>query len=311
MKKYILRRILLSIPTLLGVTIAIFLLLHLIPGDPARIIAGPEASDEMVAKIRKSFGLNDPLAIQYFRYMKNLFRGDLGVSYSMQTPVAQEIWSRLPATLKLASTAMILGIFLGVILGVLSAAKQFSFLDYTTMGFAVSGVSMPDFWLGLMLMLIFSVKLGLLPTVGGGTLAHLVLPAVTLGAGVTGILARMTRSGMLEVLRQDYVRTARAKGLGEKQVVYIHALRNALIPTVTIGGLQFGRLLGGSIVVESVFAWPGIGRLLITSIHSRDYMLTQGIVLIFATTFVLVNLTVDIVYSLLDPRITYAKRRST
>jgi peptide/nickel transport system permease protein len=264
----------------------------------------------MVEQIRKNFGLTDPLVIQYFRYMKNLLQGDLGISYSMQTSVSTEIWARLPATMKLASTAMILGILAGVILGVFSAAKQFSFLDYTTMGFAVSGVSMPDFWLGLLLMLLFSVKLGLLPTVGGGSLWHLVLPAATLGAGIMGILARMTRSSMLEVLRQDYIRTGRAKGLGEGKIIYVHALKNALIPTVTIGGLQFGRLLGGSIVVESVFAWPGIGRLLVTAIHSRDFMLAQGIVLIFATTFVLVNLAVDLVYSLLDPRITYAKRPS-
>jgi peptide/nickel transport system permease protein len=310
MRIYILRRLLLAIPTLLGVSIAIFLLLHLVPGDPARMIAGPEASEEMVADIRKQFGLDDPLIVQYFRYMKNLFHADLGISYSMQTPVSQEIWIRLPATMQLAIISMIVGIFIGIIVGVISATRQFSVFDYTSMGFAIFGISIPNFWLGLMLMLIFSVKLEILPTSGSGEFQHLIMPSITLGAGVAGILARMTRSSMLEVLRQDFVRTARSKGLTERQVFYIHALKNALIPTVTIAGLQFGRLLGGAIVVEMVFAWPGIGRLLITAIHARDFMLAQGIVLVYATMFVLVNLAVDITYSILDPRITYAVRKA-
>jgi peptide/nickel transport system permease protein len=310
MRTYIIRRLLLAIPTLLGVSVAIFLLLHLIPGDPARMIAGPEASEEMVVEIRKEFGLEDPLIVQYARYMKNLFQGDLGISYSMQTPVSQEIWIRLPATMQLAIISMAVGILIGIIVGVISATRQFSIFDYTSMGFAIFGVSIPNFWLGLMLMLIFSVKLGILPTSGSGEFQHLIMPAITLGAGAAGILARMTRSSMLEVLRQDYVRTARSKGLAERQVFYIHALKNALIPTVTIAGLQFGRLLGGAIVVEMVFAWPGIGRLLITAIQARDFMLAQGIVLVYATMFVLVNLAVDITYSILDPRITYAAHKS-
>ena len=305
MTQYIIRRLLYMVPVMLVVSVLVFGLLHIAPGDPATMLAGEDARPEDVAAIRAKYGLDQPLYVQYGVWLTNAVRGDLGRSIVTRRPVGDEIRTRLPSTVELAIAALILAMIVGMIVGVISATRQYSLLDHASMLFALLGVSLPVFWLGLMLILFFSVELRWLPTGGGGSWQQLVLPAVTLGSASMAIIARMTRSSMLEVIRQDYVRTARAKGLVERVVVLRHALKNALIPVVTVIGLQFGYLLGGAVVTETVFSRPGLGRLLVTSILSRDFPVVQGTLIMMAASFVLVNLLVDVAYGFLDPRIRY------
>jgi len=305
MRQYTIRRFLELIPVILSVTVIVFLLLHLIPGDPAEILAGEEATIEDIRAIRSQLGLDKPLIVQYITYMKNAFRGDLGRSMRTRRPVLREITDRYFNTILLAACSVVVMVLLGITTGILSAIKQYSWLDNISMIVALFGVSMPVFWLGLMLMLLFSVYLGMFPTTGIGTFKHLVLPSVTLGASATAVVARLTRSSMLEVIRQDYIRTARAKGLNEFLVIMRHALKNALIPVVTIVFLRFGVLLGGAVLTETVFAWPGIGWLMIDSIWARDYPVVQGCILMVAISFVLINLFTDLLYAFIDPRIRY------
>ncbi len=305
MGPYVLRRLALAVPTLVGVTVVVFALIRLVPGDPARLVLGLQASEEEVQRLRVQLGLDQPLPVQYARFLGRLLQGDLGRSVVTGEPVAREIASRLPATVQLAVASTLLATATGVGAGVLSATRQYSWLDYLVMTVALFGISLPVFWLGLMLMLLFSVHLRWLPAGGYGTPVHLVLPTVTLAAFSVAIIARMTRSSLLEVLGQDYVRTAWAKGLSSRAVVLRHALKNALIPVVTVIGLQFGGLLGGAILTETVFAWPGMGRLLVGAIVARDYPVVQGVVLVFAALFTLVNLAVDVLYAYVDPRIHY------
>lgn len=303
--QYIIRRLLIMVPVLFGISIIIFAMVRVIPGDPGYILAGPHATKEQVEQIREQLGLNKHPILQYLLFLKNILQGDLGTSTRTGLPVSKEIMARFPNTLLLAFSSILIATLFGVFIGVISGVKQNSKFDYLSMLFALFGLSMPVFWLGLMLMLLFSIKLGWFPAVGAEGLKHLVLPSITLGANSMAIIARMTRSSMLEVIRLDYIRTARAKGLAEKVVITRHALKNALIPVVTVIGLQTGTLLGGAVLTEIVFAWPGIGRLLVEAILSRDYPVVQGVVLLVATTFILINLIVDIIYSYLDPRIRY------
>lgn len=302
---YLLRRVALTIPTLVGVTIIIFLLIRLIPGDPARVIAGLTASDEEVRRIRVELGLTRPLHVQYGIFLNQLLRGNLGTSAVTRAPVAEEIRLRLGATVGLAASSIVVATLFGLFAGIISATRQYSMLDYLIMSMALFGVSIPVFWLGLMLMLLFSVYLGWLPAGGFGGPASFVLPTIALAAFSVAIIARMTRSSLLETFNQDYVRTARAKGVGETAVTLRHALRNALIPILTVIGLQFGALLGGAILTETTFAWPGIGRLLVNAISSRDYPVIQGIVLMFALVYAAINVIVDVLYVYVDPRIHY------
>jgi len=302
---YILRRMALAIPTLLGVTIIIFLLIRLIPGDPARVIAGLNASEEDVQRMRVELGLTRPLHVQYAIFLNGLLHGNLGTSAATRAPVTEEIAIRLRPTVELAISSIVVATVVGLTAGIISATRQYSTLDYVVMSVALFGVSIPVFWLGLMLMLLFSVYLHLLPAGGFGGPAHFVLPTIALAAFSIAIIARMTRSSLLETFNQDYVRTARAKGVRRPAVVLRHALKNALIPVLTVIGLQFGTLLGGAILTETTFAWPGMGRLLVNAISSRDYPVIQGIVLTFALMFAAVNLTVDVLYAYVDPRIHY------
>ncbi len=303
--QYILRRLLYTLPTLLGVTVVIFLLVRFIPGDPARLAAGLLSTNEEVERIRVELGLNRPLYAQYLVFLRDILSGNLGLSAVTRTSVTIEIGSRFGATLMLALTSIVLATALGVVAGVSSAASYNSLLDYAVMVVALAGVSIPVFWLGIMLMLLFAVNLHWLPAGGYGSPLHLVLPSIALAAFSIAIIARITRSTLLETLGMDYVRTARAKGLSQRIVLYRHALLNALIPVITVVGLQFGTLLGGAVLTETTFAWPGLGRLLVGAISARDYPVIQGIVLIFATIFVTVNLAVDILYAYVDPRIRY------
>jgi len=303
--QYIIRRLLIMIPVLLGVSLIIFTMVRVIPGDPAIIMACPHANKEQVDQIRASLGMDRHPVVQYFSFLGDLLQGDLGRSTRTGLPVTREIMARFPNTVVLALTAIILASLVGVLTGIIAGVKQNSIFDHISMMIALFGLSMPVFWLGLMLMLLFSIQLGWLPSVGAESWKHLILPAITLGANSTAIIARMTRSSMLEVIRLDYVRTARAKGLTEKMVIWRHALKNALIPVVTVIGLQTGTLLGGAVLTEIVFAWPGIGRLLVEAILSRDYPVVQGVVLLVATLFIMINLIVDLLYSYLDPRIRY------
>mgnify|MGYP000374325286 CR=1 FL=1 len=306
MVAYIIRRLLLMIPLLLGVTLIVFFSIHLIPGDPVMyMLRGRMPSREVIERMRAELGLNLPLHEQYFRYLSGLLRGDWGTSLRTRAPVLQEILSRYPNTIVLAVAAMFISVVVGVIAGIISAVKRYSLFDYLSMAGALFGVSMPSFWLGLMLILIFAVQLRLLPVSGYKSPEAIILPAITLGTGGAGVLARLTRSSMLEVLGQDYVRTARAKGLAERIVIYRHALKNALIPVLTMAGMQFGFLLGGAVIVEMIFAWPGIGRLAVMSIYAHDIPVVQGCTLFFTAIFILTNLAVDILYAYIDPRIRY------
>jgi len=305
MTRYIVRRLLLAIPVLIGVSIVVFWMIRAIPGDPARVLAGEGAPLEVVERIREQYGLNEPPHVQYMVFLKHLLQGDLGRSIRSRRPVTEEVAARLGPTLELAAGSMVVAIVIGVSAGILSAVRPNSWIDAVSTFIALVGISMPVFWLGLMLMYFFSYELGWFPTAGRGTWRHLVLPSLTLGLSTAAIIARMTRSSMLEVLRQDYVRTARAKGLHEWAVVLKHAFRNALIPIVTVTGLQMGSLLGGAVMTESVFAWPGIGRLMVDSIIARDYPVVQGAVLVVAVGFILINLLVDVLYAYINPTIRY------
>jgi ABC-type dipeptide/oligopeptide/nickel transport system permease component len=303
MLRLCLTRCLAGIPALLLVTVLVFTVVRLIPGDPARILAGDFATDQAVAELRQRWQLDRPLPVQYAAYLAGLARGDLGRSTATSLPVAGELGERFLRTLLLAGAAIVVATGAGVTLGILSATHRASALDFAATALALAGVSTPIFWSGLILILLFSVELPWLPAGGTGSLAHLVLPAVSLGLFGAGVIARQTRSSMLETLGLDFVRTARAKGLTERIVVYKHALKNALIPVVTVLADQFGRMLGGAILTETVFSWPGMGRYLIEAIAMRDYPVIQGIILVFATSFLVVNLLLDISYALLDPRV--------
>lgn len=302
---YLVRRLVLTVPVLLGVAILVFAIVRLIPGDPATAIAGPQATDAFIAQIAEQYHLNEPLYVQFGLFLRDLLVGDLGDSTFSRRPVMVELAERFPRTIQLTLAAMAVAMAIGIPAGIMSARRRNSIFDNLSMIVALLGVAAPVFWLALMLQLLFSVRLGWLPTTGTGSPAHLVLPAITLGMSTAGLIARVTRSSMLEVLRMEYVQTARAKGLAERDVIYGHALKNAMIPVVTVVGLQFGILLGGAVLTESVFAWPGVGRLLVDSILSRDYPVVQGTVLVLAATFVVINLIVDLLYAVLDPRISY------
>jgi len=305
----ILRRLLALIPTLIGVSILTFLMIRLVPGDPVKLMLGPEAMPEAIEALRKQLGFDKPVPVQYFNYMKGIAQGDMGKSITSKRPVSTEIFSRLPATVELAAAAMIFAIFTGLAVGVLSSVYPRSALDNVSRIFVFVFLAMPSFWLGLELIILFARNFEILPPAGRGTpwtpsmVDHLILPALTLGVGTGAFLSRILRSSMLQVLNMDFVRTARAKGLESRAVILKHALRNALIPFVTVAGLSIGALLGGSVIVETVFNWPGVGKLLVDSIKERDFPITMGCVLIFACVFVLVNLIVDLLYAVLDPRI--------
>ena len=313
MALFLLRRLLLVGPVLLGVSLVVFAVLHISPGDPAEIMLGPQATHEDITRLRTELGLDEPLPVQYARWMGRVLQGDLGRSLWMKRPVLGEVLRRFQATVVLAASALLLSTLGGIALGVLSAARRNSLLDRLSALASLFGAIMPSFWLGIVLMVIFALWLGWLPASGmfapyggggvGDLLSHLVLPTVTLAAASLTIIARLTRSTMLDVLGQDFVRTARAKGVRESFVVVRHALRNALIPTVTVVGVQAGYLLGGAVLTETVFAWPGVGTLMVQGILARDFPLVQGCVLVIALGFVLVNLAVDVLYATLDPRI--------
>ena len=333
MKWYITKRLLQLIPVILGVTIIAFSLIHIAPGDPARTMLGQHATQKEINEIREKYGLDEPLYVQYGIWLGAVLRGDLGRSIITNDLVVIEIGERFPNTIELAIAAMLFAIIIGGLAGVISASKQYSITDYTVMGVALFGISMPVFWLGIMLMMIFGVFLGWLPIGGridllipyqsvtgfmvidsiitgnftalGSILKHLILPAVALGTIPMAIIARVTRSSMLEVLRQDFIRTERAKGLSERAVIFKHALRNAMVPVVTVIGLNFGLLLAGAILTETVFSWPGLGRLVVEAVYERDYPLVVGCILFFAIVFVVVNLITDILYTYIDPRIKY------
>ena len=295
-------RVVTGVPTLLAVSLLVFAIVRLIPGDPARLLAGDFATEQIVDELRAKWRLDDPLPVQYAAYVGGLVRGDFGRSIATSTPILPELTERFLRTLELALAAITVAMLVGGVAGIVSAVRRSSLTDYFATALALAGISTPIFWSGLLLILLFSVRLEWLPAGGTGTLRHLVLPALSLGLFGAGVLARQTRSGMLEVLGQDFVRTARAKGLPERIVVVKHALKNALIPVVTVLGDQFGRLLGGAILTETVFAWPGMGRYLIESISQRDYPAVQGAILVFAAAVVIINLLVDLSYGMLDPR---------
>ena len=303
MLRYAVRRIALTIPVLLGVATLVFALIHLVPGDPAEAMLGESAPAADLQELRGKLGLDQPLLVQYQRYLRGLVTGNLGLSFRYQTPVGQEIGQRIGPTAQLAAAAMVVAILIALPLGVIAALYRGRTLDHAAMTLSLLGVSMPNFWLGPLLAIVLSIQLGWLPVSGSGTPAHFVLPAVTLGAALAAMLARMTRATLVDELRELYVVAARARGLSRSRVVVAHALRNSLIPIVTIVGLQLGAVLTGTIITETIFAWPGIGRLLIQAIGFRDYPLVQGCVLFIAVVYVSMNLVVDLVYAWLDPRI--------
>ncbi|WP_201716017.1 nickel ABC transporter permease [Rossellomorea arthrocnemi] len=297
---------------LIGISFLVFGSMHIAPGDPASIIGGPTATDSDIAAIRDNLGLNDPFLVQYWDYLKGVFQGDFGYSYQTKQSVSEAIAVRFPNTLNLAIASMIVAIVIGLTAGIISALKQNSWLDVSSTVVALAGISIPNFWLGTILILVFAVNLQVLPVGGLDSpfwtiegMKQLILPAITLGTGSAAMIARMSRSSMLEVIRADYIRTARAKGLKEKTIIWIHALKNSMIPVITVIGLNFGFLLGGTIITEQVFAINGVGRLMIDAIAARDFPMVQGSVLLVATLFVLVNLLVDIIYVFIDPRISY------
>lgn len=300
---FILKRLAQVVPVIFGVTLVVFLIMQMVPGDPAIIMAGEGASTETVEQLREDLGLNEPLHVQYFSYIGNILQGSLGNSLKNNQPVLDEILIRLPITMELAFFSILITVVLGLTAGIISAVKPYSVSDISVMVVALLGISLPSFWLGLLLMYTFSIKLQWLPVAGWDSFAHIILPAITLGAGGAAIVARMTRSSMLEVIGQDYVRTARAKGLKEHTIIYKHALRNALIPVITVVGLQFGSLLGGTVIVESVFAINGLGRMIVDAIRTRDIPMVQGGVLVASLVFVFVNLLVDVMYKVFNKRI--------
>lgn len=306
MGRYIAKRIAGAIPLLIAISFLVFMFIHMIPGDPARLIAGMDATKEEVNIIREQLGLNKPLLTQYIDYMKGLLTLDLGNSIKNNMSVVETIAPKLKPTLILTVCSMTWAVLLGVFLGVIAAVKRGKPLDYLSMLIAISGISVPSFWLGLMLIQQFSVKLGWFPTGGLEMAKSYLLPSITMGCGIMAILARFTRSSMLETLREDYVRTARAKGLKEPLVVLGHAFRNSLIEVVTVAGLQIGGLLSGSVMVETVFSIPGLGRLLVDSINVRDYKVVQALLLFFALEYIVINLVVDILYGFLNPKVRYS-----
>jgi glutathione transport system permease protein len=303
--QYLVKRLLGLIPTLLIVGVLVFLLVHLLPGDPARLAAGPDATPETVQLVRRDLGLDRPLPQQFLRFVSGAVTGDFGRSIRTKRPVAEEIAARFAPTFWLTVWAMAWSVTIGMVIGILSAVWRNRWPDRLGMTLAVSGISFPAFALGMVLMQVFAVQLNWLPTVGADTWRHYVLPSLTLGAAVAAIMARFTRSSFVDILGEDFIRTARAKGLSETVVVAKHGLRNALIPVVTMMGLQFGFLLGGSIVVEVVFNWPGMGRLLVDAVDMRDYPVIQALVLLFSLEFILINLVVDVLYGLINPTIRY------
>ena len=305
MPLYLFKKFIFTMITVLGVISLVFFLIHLIPGDPIEIMLGETAQMADVVKLRKELGLDKPIVKQYADYIKNLACGDLGYSFRSNAKVTSLIIKHFPATIELTIAALFIALLIALPAGIVSATRQFSIYDHGSMFFALLGVSMPNFWLGPLLILIFSINFGWLPVSGRGTIAHLILPAITLGTAMAAILTRMTRASLLEVIRDDYITTARAKGLKERRVIIKHALTNALIPIVTIIGLQIGSLLAGSIITETIFSWPGLGRLTIQAINARDYPLVQGCVLTIALSYVLVNALTDIIYAIIDPRIRY------
>ena len=308
MFRYFVMRLLGLVPTMFLVTVCVFFFVHLLPGDPAQLAAGPEADEETVQMVRERLGLDRPLPEQFVLFVKKTVTGDFGISIRSQRPVIDEVADRFGPTLLLTVAAMAWAVVFGLLIGIVSAVKRGRWPDRLGMAFAVSGISMPPFALGILLMEVFSVWLGWFPTVGAESWRHYVLPSIPLGAGVAAVMARFTRSALIEVLSEDYVRTARAKGLPARQVLSRHALRNALIPVVTMMGLQFGFLLGGSIVVEKVFNWPGMGRLLVDAVEMRDYPVMQTCVLLFSMEFLLINLAVDLLYGWLNPSIRYGNK---
>lgn len=305
MTQYVLKRLLGLLPTLLIVAVLVFLFVHMLPGDPARLAAGPDASPETVALVRADLGLDKPLPQQFLNFFTNMLQGDFGRSLRSKRPVSTEIAERFMPTLLLTLTSMAWAVVFGMAIGITSAVYRNQWPDRLGMTLAVSGISFPAFALGMLLMQIFSVQLGWLPTVGADSWRHYILPSITLGAAVAAVMARFTRASFVEVIQEDFVRTARAKGVSEKWVVLKHCLRNALIPVVTMMGLQFGFLLGGSIVVEAVFNWPGLGRLLVDAVDMRDYPIIQTLVLLFSLEFILINLVVDVLYGFINPTIRY------
>ena len=302
---YVVRRLLLTIPVLVGVATLVFALIHMVPGDPAEAMLGDTAAPAALAELRTRLGLDQPLATQYVRFLRGLVVGDLGTSFRYGTPVVREIASRMGPTAELALVAMLVSVVIAIPLGIVGALFRGRAPDHVAMTASLVGIAMPNFWLGPVLSIIFAVWLGWLLVSGTGTWRHLVLPAVTLGAALAAVTARMTRASLVDELGELYVKAARARGLRESHAVVRHAFRNSLIPIVTILGLQLGAVLTGTIVTETIFSWPGVGRLLIQSINSRDYPLVQGCVLLIATTYVTMNLVVDVVYGWLDPRIRY------
>ncbi|TMG98722.1 MAG: glutathione ABC transporter permease GsiC [Betaproteobacteria bacterium] len=305
MLQYIVKRLLGVLPTLLIVALFVFLFVHLLPGDPARLAAGVDATPETVELVRKDLGLDKPLPQQFVRFLSGVIHWDFGTSLRTKRPVAQEIGDRFMPTFWLTVWSMVWSVIIGMAIGIVSAVFRNRSPDRIGMTLAVSGISFPAFALGMVLMQIFSVQLGWLPTVGADTWKHYILPSLTLGAAVAAIMARFTRSSFVDILGEDYIRTARAKGLDETHVVIKHGMRNALIPVVTMMGLQFGFLLGGSIVVEKVFNWPGLGRLLVDAVDMRDYKVIQALVLLFSLEFILINLIVDVLYGIINPTIRY------
>ncbi|MFP4066992.1 MAG: ABC transporter permease [Spirochaetaceae bacterium] len=333
MLRYFLKRILIAVPTLVGVSILVFLLVHIVPGDPIDVMLGPRATEETRQTLEARLGLDQPLPVRYWNWATDVARGDWGRSIRSREPVMDQILRRLPATLELSVTALVIAFVIGIVFGVTAARRRNTAVDHAAVGFSLVGVSVPVFWLGLMLMFLFSVVLGWLPVSGrimsgariarvtgfylidtllGGSprlfvnaLRHLILPAASLATISFALITRITRSSMLDVLHEDYIRTARAKGLSARSVVYKHALKNAMIPVVTVTGLQLGMLIGGSILTETVFSWPGIGRLVIQAINNRDYPMVQGVVLFISGAFIVINIVVDAIYAILDPRIRY------
>lgn len=305
MLNYFLKRLVGLLPTLLIVAVLVFLFVHMLPGDPARLAAGQDADEQTVELVRKNLGLDKPLPQQFVHYFARMAHGDLGTSIRTKRPVSTEILERFMPTLWLTVASMVWAVVFGMVIGIISAVFRNRWPDQLGMTLAVSGISFPAFALGMVLMQIFSVELGWLPTVGADSWRHYILPSITLGAGVAAVMARFTRASFVDVIGEDFVRTARAKGLREWVVIIKHCLRNALIPVVTMMGLQFGFLLGGSIVVEAVFNWPGVGRLLVDAVNVRDYPVIQALVLMFSLEFILINLVVDVLYGFINPTIRY------
>ena len=333
MTRYIVRRMLIAVPVLLSITLIVFVMLHSAGGDPAVVMLGARASDESLAALRSELGLDEPLPVQYVDFVRDAVQGNLGTSYRSKQPVAHEVFSRFPATVELAVGAMLIATIIGLIAGTIAATRKNSFFDYSSTAMSLIGVSVPTFWLGIILIIIFGVELKWLPISGRvdprigadpnahflilnsfvhgdwavfwDALKHLILPAFTLAAWPAAIIARMTRASLLEAMGQDYIRTARAKGLKERTVVVRHVFRNAMLPIITVAGLEFGGLLAGAVVTEQVFSWPGIGKLTVDAITNRDYQIVQGVVILVGVIFILMNLVVDIVYVWLDPRIRY------